>query len=442
MSGWRTVAGVRSPQAEARVLGGLVRDPDRAVVRSVLPDPREVVLAEGGAGDDPERVLRQTGDGEVALDAAARVQHLRVRHLADLACDPVGAEALEEIGRALPGDENLRERALVEDRGRLAAGEVLGSDRGRPELPGPTARSQRLVAARGVRFEPVRALPARLLPEHRTELLQPRVRGGDSQRAPRRALVAGVLDVVVRLVDLARARDRVLAAAVGAPEASRVHVPDVERRRPLDDPLGDELSHPARPGQPVRAEARSHPEAAHVGRTEDELAVRRERLGPVDELHDLHLRERRHPHDGVLHQLLEARPVLLEEARVEVGGDPVEPPRCAVPLVPAHHEAARLRPEVDEERGVAHRRHVERQARGLRHEVLVRHRDDRDVHAHELPDLTRVHPAGIDDDLRLDRAAVGLDARDAAALDGDPGDAGTRRRPRRRACGRPPRARR
>ena len=57
----------------------------------------------------------------------------------------------------------------------------------------------------------------------------------------------------------------------------------------------------------------------------------------------------------------------------------------------------------------------------------MRHRDDRDVHAHKLPDLARVHPAGVDDDLRLDGAAVGLDASDAAALDGDPGDAGTRR---------------
>ena len=204
-------------------------------------------------------------------------------------------------------------------------------------------------------------------------------------------------------------------------------MPDVERRRALDDPLGDELAHPAGPGEPVRAEAGSDPEAAHVGRPEDELAVRREGLRPVDELHDLHLAERRHAGDRVLHELLEPRPVLFEKPRVEVGRNTVEPPRLAVTLVAAHDQPARLGPEVDEQRRVSHRRHLEREPRRLRDEVLVRHRHDRDVDARESADLLRVHATGVDDDLGLDRAAVGLDARHAPALDGDARDAGAGR---------------
>ena len=107
---------LRPPDAETGVSRGLVRDLHRAVVGEVLGDPREIVLAECGSGHDSEAVLRETRDREVALDAAERIQHLRVRHLPDIASDAVGAEPLEQSSRAMAGDEDLRERALVEDR--------------------------------------------------------------------------------------------------------------------------------------------------------------------------------------------------------------------------------------------------------------------------------------------------------------------------------------
>ena len=296
---------------------------------------------------------------------------------------------------------------------------MLGADRGRPVPAGPAAWAQALVAVRRVRLEPVRALPAGLLAERRPELLQPRVRGRGSERPPRLALVARVLDVVVGRIDLGRAGDRVGTARVRGAEAARVHVPDVEARRPLDDPLGDELPHPAGAGEAVGAEAGGDPEAAHVRGAEDELPVRRERLRAVDQPDDLHLLERRHAADRVLEQRLEAGPVLLEQLAVEVGRDPVERPRRRIALVAAHHEAAGLGAEVDEERGVAHRRHVERQAARAGDEILVRHRHDRDGDAGEPPELGGEHAAGVDDDLRLDVALVGGDADDAAPLDRD-----------------------
>src|SRR5262249_57090384 len=118
-------------------------------------------------------------------------------------------------------------------------------------------------------------------------------------RPSRRTLVARILDVVVRRVDLDRTRERVVAAAVMPAEAARVHLPDVEARHALDDPLRDELPHPARAREAVRAEAGCDPEAAHVPRPEDEPTVGRERPGPVDETHALHLPDRRHAPKGV-----------------------------------------------------------------------------------------------------------------------------------------------
>ena len=175
------------------------------------------------------------------------------------------------------------------------------------------------------------------------------------------------------------------------------------------------------------AEAGGDPEAAHVRRPQDELAVRREGLGPVDEANDLHVAERRNPHEGVLHQLLEAGPVLLEQPPVEVGRDAVEAPRGRVALVAAHHEAARLAAEVDEERGVAHGRHVERHPGRPRDQVHVGHRHDRDDDSGEGSDLAREHAARVHDEVGLDLALVGLDGSDAVPLDADPRDARARR---------------
>ena len=146
--------------------------------------------------------------------------------------------------------------------------------------------------------------------------------------------------------------------------------------------------------------------------------------GPLISLHDVHPLEVGDAADRVLEQRLEPLPVLGEELPVEVRRDPVERPRRRVALVAAHDQPARLRPEVDEQRGIAHRRHVGGEAGRLGDEVLVRHRDERHVDSRERAELLREHPARVDDHLGLDRALVGDDAEDAAALDRDLGDAG------------------
>ncbi len=263
-------------------------------------------------------------------------------------------------------------------------------------------------------------------PKEAPSLGEPLVGGGDPQRPPAEALLAGVLHVVVGRVALDRARERVLAAAVVRPEAARVHLPRVEPRLAVHDPFGHELPHAAGAREPMRAEPGRDPEAAHVGLAEDELAVGRERLGAVDQLHDLGVLEGRHTDDCVRHELLEALPVLGEELPVEVGRDAVERPRRRLALVAAHHEPAGLPAEIDEETRVAHRRHVERHVHRARDEVLVRHRDDRHLDPCERAKFPCENPAGVDHDLRFDRALVGLDADYPPVLDPDRGDARVR----------------
>ena len=245
------------------------------------------MLAEGGAGHDAEAVLGDAGDREVALDAAARVEHLRVGDGADGPRDAVVAHPLQELGRPVAADLELGERGEVEERRGLAAGTVLLADGGRPQLARPAARPQRLVTERRVGLEPVGPLPAGLLAERGAQLLELRVGGGEPQRPSGLPLVARVLDVVVGRVDLCGPCQRVLPARVVAAEAARVHLPHVEARQPLHDPLGHQPPHAARTRQPVGAEAGGHPEAADLGGPEDELAVRCERLGAVDQPHDL-----------------------------------------------------------------------------------------------------------------------------------------------------------
>src|SRR5207244_3154663 len=164
-----------------------------------------------------------------------------------------------------------------------AAGPVLGLDRRRPQLAGPAARPQRLVAERGVGFEPVGPLPAGLLAERGAQLLQSGVHGREPQRAPGLPLVTGIPDVVVGGVDLDGAGQRVLPAGVVTPEAARIHLPDVEAGLALHDPFRQQAAHAAGAGEPVGAEAGRDPEAADLRRPEDELAVGRERLRTVDQ---------------------------------------------------------------------------------------------------------------------------------------------------------------
>ena len=91
--------------------------------------PGRVVRAERGAGDHQERVGGQPGHGEVRLDAAARVERLRVGDVADVARDLVVADPLQKAAASGAGDLILANDDSSNSAGRLAGRRVLDADR-------------------------------------------------------------------------------------------------------------------------------------------------------------------------------------------------------------------------------------------------------------------------------------------------------------------------
>ena len=146
----------------------------------------------------------------------------------------------------------------------------------------------------------------------------PGVGARGAQRPPRLALVAGVADVVVGLIHLPGALERVAGRAEVRAEAADVHLPHVHRRLALEDPLGHHAADPAGAREAVRAEAGRDEQPAHLALAQAELVVGGERLGSVDQAGDCDLVHHRHALARVGRDLLEARPVLLQQAAVEV----------------------------------------------------------------------------------------------------------------------------
>src|SRR3954451_10050441 len=295
-------------------------------------------------------------------------------------------------------------------------------------LAGPASRSKGIVAVGLVRLEPVRTLPAGLLPERGAELLEERVGRRHPQWATGLAFLVGIMDVVVRRVVLDGPSERVPLASVCRPESADVHLPQVELGLAVDDPRRDLATDAARPGDAVGRETGRDEEAPDLRLAQDELVIRREAFWAVDDPVHAGVGHRGDAPDGALHDRLEPLHVRRQELAVEVRRDAVQRPWRGVALVAAHAQAADLLAEVDEVVGVAELREARIDAVDrLGEEVLVRHRDDRDGDADEAPDLRGEHAPCIHDDLRADllTLAVLLDrhAGDAAAVSADRDDA-------------------
>ncbi len=63
----------------------------------MIADPRQIMRAETGAGDDIEFFLGEPRHGQVGLDAAARVEKLRVGQPASRLADVVGADQVQRF---------------------------------------------------------------------------------------------------------------------------------------------------------------------------------------------------------------------------------------------------------------------------------------------------------------------------------------------------------
>ncbi len=209
-------------------------------------------------------------------------------------------------------------------------------------------------------------------------------------------------------------------------EAADVDRPEVVRRRAVDDPFGQRHARAATAGDAEGVEAGADEKARDLGRlAEDEVAVRGEALGAVDELLDAGGLERGDAAEGESHHRLEVVEVAVEQGEVEAVGDAGLGPGLRVRLVAAHHQAADLLLVVGEPVRVAQRRQVRRHALdAVGDQVLVLDADQRHVDAGQPADLARPLAGAVDHGFAGDLAPVGDDALDPAVLDPDRGDGG------------------
>ncbi len=134
-----------------------------------------------------------------------------------------------------------------------------------------------------------------------------------------------------------------IGVAVGSPEATQVHHPQVVGRSAVVHPFGQSLSGATTGGYPEGVETGANEKVLQLRRlAEDEVAVGSEALRPVDELAHPSVGEGRHAPDGEFHRWGEVVPVAVEQLEVERAGDASSGPGDRVRLVAAHHQATDL----------------------------------------------------------------------------------------------------
>ena len=263
--------------------------------------------------------------------------------------------------RVGPLHQQLGKRAHVEQRHALAAGAVLLGHPRMPVLVAPAVVDLRLGSAG---CEEVGALPAHLGTEAGVRGGKMRVQRRATERPRAFQFAVGPGHLVVQAQHLGDAVGQPALVGVEAREAAHIDRPQVERGLALHDPLGQRLAGTAAGGDAHRVEAAADPEVGKARcRPEDEVVVGRERLGPVVELLDLRVGQRRHALDRVFHQDLERVPVVGQELELEVLGDAAAvrgtlQPGRGLGLEAAHQQAADFFLEIDVAVRIAQHRQV------------------------------------------------------------------------------------
>ena len=222
--------------------------------------------------------------------------------------------------------------------------------------------------------------------------------------------------------------DRVLQVRPRA-EPAGVHFSHVDFGLAVDHPLGEVLPS-ARPLGDADRRASAEPVVVVPGgRAHEVAAIRSVGDGAADHLLDAGLGE----HRESLGRHLQPRGQLVEvgrgEVEVEVPVDSFEPVGDGVAcLVGADEQAVDLTPVVARRAGVADDGHLDLTGlHGVQRfgdQVLVDHRDDRDVDARHGTNLRGVVAGRVDDVVAGDLALVGGDPPAAVGQLGHPGDQG------------------
>ena len=276
----------------------------------MLAEPVLVPAAVERPGDDPEVLVAEPLNREVAAEATGGGQQRRVDRLADGHVDVVDDDALQAGNRARTLDVELVERREIDDPDAVADRQVLGVGDRRPPpgvpLVGPRRVGRRvLVEQCGVALVPLRALPTAGVEEHRAEgfLVWVERTAPHAPLAP--PLLPRVDDAVGLVVVLSAAgEDVMLGALVRVEPADVTAVRVTEVRIAVRHPLGDELSDGGTLFDPNRRRA---PQVGDLdGLSEHRHGVRGQREQPVDGVADLRRLE------DLAHQLESALQLRIE----------------------------------------------------------------------------------------------------------------------------------
>ena len=207
-------------------------------------------------------------------------------------------------------------------------------------------------------------------------------------------------------VEFQRALAHPVAVTMRRSEAPDIDRPDVERRLVAGNPLREHLARTASRGDAKGVEARAH-EIAHQarGRADDEIAVGREALRPVDQLLDSGCRQRGHPWHGQIEDRLKMIPVGRQQLEIKIIRKTIGRPGPWIGLVAAHNQAADLFLVVSQAIGIAQRGQAALDARNhVGDEILMLHRDQRHADTGHGADLPCPLTGAIDDHFAADSA--------------------------------------
>ena len=227
---------------------------------------------------------------------------------------------------------------------------------------------------------------------------------------------------VVALVDhpqrLHRARAAVLGVGLVGLKPVDVEPGDVDVGAAVDDPVRHHASEASAREDADGVQPGGHEVVLELRRfAHHRLEIRREALGPAEELADADLHRDRDPLHGGLHVRTHAVPVRIQLTEREVLRHAVHLPRRAHRLEETDHETADLLAEVAERARVLQYGDGARELGDLlRDEVVVLGRLQRDVHAGLRAELPGPHARAVDDVLGLDVAVLSPHTRHDAAL--------------------------
>ena len=345
-----------------------------------------VVVALGRAGTHQiERLRPLAQHRELRAHAAGRGQRVGELDAAFGLRQPVGEHAVERGLRPRPRHPELGEAGDVDEPGTLAHRPAFGAHG--LEVVG-AAEAPLVAPLRALRREPVGPLPAVALAPDRAVGREPLVAGAGLRRARRRALLVRVMDdedVGVGLLVLDRG---VVLVGIGT-EAAGVDRQHVDGGLAVCDPARELPAGAARSGD-AEAEALGQPEVGEaIGRADEGVAVRRVGDRAVDAVLDPSAAEHRHPVDRGLDMGLQAVHIRRQQLLAKALRHAVHRPGRRILLVGPEDQALALFAHVVGGIALPEHRHL-RQALGLAlfklrngvgHEILVLHRDRRQVEA-------------------------------------------------------------